>query len=216
MDLPELDERKAEILRAIVEEYVQTAQPVGSQTVARSRHLGVSSATVRNDMTILEREGFIAQPHTSAGRIPTDRGYRYFVDHISDRGTLPAPQLRAVSDFFASTHRALEELLHETSQLLSRVSRHAAMVVGPPPDTAQVLSVQLVPLHPGVALVIAVLSNGAVEREAVELAATDDELRLSAAAAVLEAQLRGRSWGTLPAYAADRRSRRRPCRGRSA
>jgi heat-inducible transcriptional repressor len=201
MDLPELDERKAEILRAIVEEYVQTAQPVGSQTVARSRHLGVSSATVRNDMTILEREGFIAQPHTSAGRIPTDRGYRYFVDHIADRGTLPAPQLRAVSDFFASTHRALEELLNETSQLLSRVSRHAAMVVGPPPDTAQVLTLQLVPLHPGVALVIAVLSNGAVEREAVELAADDDELRLSAAAAVLEGQLRGRSWGTLPAYA---------------
>src|SRR5689334_10411111 len=158
MDVPELDERKAEILRAIVEEYVETASPVGSQTVARSRRLGVSSATVRNDMTILERDGFIAQPHTSAGRIPTDRGYRYFVDHIADRGPLPAPQLRAVSDFFTSTHRALEELLHETSQLLSRVSHHAAMVVGPAPDTAQVLTVQLVPLHPGVALVIAVLS----------------------------------------------------------
>jgi heat-inducible transcriptional repressor len=195
MDLPELDDRKAEILRAIVEEYVETAQPVGSQTVARSRHLGVSSATVRNDMTVLEREGFIAQPHTSAGRIPTDLGYRYFVDHFADRSPLPAPQRRAVSDFFASTHRALEELLNETSQLLARVSRHASMVVGPPPDTAHVRTVQLVPLHPNLALVIAVLSNGAVEREAVDV---DDELRLAAAGAMLDGQLRGHAWGSLP------------------
>src|SRR5689334_21720949 len=162
MDLPELDERKAEILRAIVEEYVETAQPVGSQTVARSRHLGVSSATVRNDMTVLEREGYIVQPHTSAGRIPTDRGYRYFVDHFADEGPLPAAQRRVVADFFASTHHALEELLHETSQLLSRVSRHAAMVVGPQAGTALVRTVQLVPLQSNFALVIAVLSNGAV------------------------------------------------------
>src|SRR3954467_11182420 len=115
----ELDDRKATILRAIVEEHITTAQPVGSQTIARSRHLGVSSATVRNDMTVLERDGYIVQPHTSAGRIPTDRGYRYFVDHFTDQGSLPAPQRRVVSDFFASTHRALEELLTETSQLLS-------------------------------------------------------------------------------------------------
>ncbi|HZP31572.1 MAG TPA: heat-inducible transcriptional repressor HrcA [Acidimicrobiia bacterium] len=197
VDVPELDERKAEILRAIVEEYVETAQPVGSQTVARSRHLGVSSATVRNDMTVLEREGYIAQPHTSAGRIPTDRGYRYFVDHFTEQGALPPPQRRVVSDFFASTHRALEELLHETSQLLARVSRHAAMVVGPHADTAQVRTVQLVPLQPNLALVIAVLSNGAVEREAVDLDASD-ELRLAAAGAVLDGQLRGHPWGSLP------------------
>ena len=79
----ELDERKAAILRAIVEEYIATAQPVGSQTIARSRGLGVSSATVRNDMTVLEREGYLVQPHTSAGRVPTDRGYRFFVDHFT-------------------------------------------------------------------------------------------------------------------------------------
>ena len=78
----ELDERKAAILRAIVEEHISTAQPVGSQTIARSRGLGVSSATVRNDMTVLEREGYLVQPHTSAGRVPTDRGYRFFVDNF--------------------------------------------------------------------------------------------------------------------------------------
>ena len=146
-DDDQLDERKASILRAIVEEYVETAQPVGSQTVARSSGLGVSSATIRNDMTILEREGFIVQPHTSAGRVPTDRGYRFFVDNFTGRGPLPASQHRAVADFFATTHRALEDLLNETSQLLSRVSRHAAMVVGPPPDQAEIRTVQLVRLH---------------------------------------------------------------------
>ena len=86
----ELDDRKAAILRAIVEEHIPTAQPVGSQTIARSRDLGVSSATVRNDMTVLEREGYLVQPHTSAGRMPTDRGYRFFVDNFdSSRGSRP-------------------------------------------------------------------------------------------------------------------------------
>ena len=146
-DTPELDERKASVLRAIVEEYVETAQPVGSQTVARAGNLGVSSATIRNDMTVLEREGYITQPHTSAGRIPTDQGYRFFVDHFTQRGPLPPQQNKAVADFFESSHRALEDLLHETSQLLARLSRHAAVIMGPQADTAVIRAVQLVRLH---------------------------------------------------------------------
>jgi heat-inducible transcriptional repressor len=197
-DDAELDERKASILRAIVEEYVETAQPVGSQTVARSSGLGVSSATIRNDMTILEREGFIAQPHTSAGRVPTDRGYRFFVDNFTGGGPLPASQHRAVADFFATTHRALEDLLHETSQLLSRVSRHAAMVVGPPPDQAEIRTVQLVRLHERTVLLVVVLSNGAIERHVLHLASDVDDPRLMAAAARLDADLTGRAWGAIP------------------
>ena len=92
----DLDERKGAILRAVVEEYVQTAEPVGSQRVAGSRKLGVSSATVRNDMTVLEREGYITQPYTSAGRIPTDLGYRYFVDHFTSEGAA-RPVRRAIT-----------------------------------------------------------------------------------------------------------------------
>ena len=95
VDPMDLDERKAAILRAVVEEYIETAEPVGSQRVARSRKLGVSSATVRNDMTVLEHEGYITQPHTSAGRIPTDLGYRYFVDHFTKQGALRMAQQRA-------------------------------------------------------------------------------------------------------------------------
>src|SRR4029078_7470490 len=96
----ELDDRKATILRAIVEEHITTAQPVGSQTIARSRNLGVSSATVRNDMTVLEREGYLVQPHTSAGRVPTDRGYRFFVDNFDHQPGLALAQRRAGSLVF--------------------------------------------------------------------------------------------------------------------
>jgi heat-inducible transcriptional repressor len=187
-----MDARKAAILRAIVEEYVETAQPVASRTVAQASHLRVSSATIRNDMTLLEREGYITQPHTSAGRIPTDRGYRYFVDHFTRSGALAAPERRAVADFFATAHRALEDLLHETSQLLSRVTDHAAVVVGPHGDVATVRSVQLVPLQPGILLAVAVLSNGAVEKQVLQLDGVDED-RLVAAAAALDGQLTGRT-----------------------
>jgi heat-inducible transcriptional repressor len=194
----DLDERKGAILRAVVEEYVQTAEPVGSQRVAGSRKLGVSSATVRNDMTVLEREGYITQPYTSAGRIPTDLGYRYFVDHFTSEGALRIAQRRAVAEFFESAHRALEDLLHETSQLLSRVTDHTAMVVGPQPEVAQVRGVQLVTLHPGVVLAVAVLSNGAVEKYTLELHDVLDEAQVGAAAAALEGLWNGCAFNELP------------------
>jgi len=198
LDQGELDERKAAILKAVVEAYVETAQPVGSQTIARVNDLSVSSATVRNDMTMLEREGYLSQPHTSAGRVPTDRAYRYFVDHFTREETLPAGQRRAVADFFASAHRALEDLLTETSHLLSRVSRHAALVMGPEPDTARVRSVQYVGLQPGVALLVVVLSNGAVHKETVSVPADANDERLHRAGAALDARLRGHPWARLP------------------
>jgi heat-inducible transcriptional repressor len=198
-ELPQdLDERKAAILKAVVEEYVETAQPVGSQAIAGAPGLGVSSATVRNEMTILEREGYLAQPHTSAGRVPTDRGYRFFVDHFTEQGDLPVSQRRAVADFFASAHAALEDLLHETSNLLAQVSRHASVVVGPPADTAQVRSVQLVSLQPRVLLVVCVLSNGAIEKDVVQLDEEVDEARVGAASAILDRQLSGAVWNALP------------------
>jgi len=197
-DAPELDERKASVLRAIVEEYVETAQPVGSQTVARAGNLGVSSATIRNDMTVLEREGYITQPHTSAGRIPTDQGYRFFVDHFTQKGPLPPQQYRAVSDFFESSHRALEDLLHETSQLLARLSRHAAVIVGPHADTAVIRAVQLVRLQERSALLVVVLSNGVIERHVLQVDETADDAQLAAAARALEPALLGKTWGTVP------------------
>jgi heat-inducible transcriptional repressor len=193
-----MDERKAAILKALIEEYVETGQPVGSGTVAREASLGVSSATVRNEMAVLEREGYVTHPHTSAGRIPTDKGYRHFVDHLSRQKDLQPAARHEVAEFFATAHHALEDMLHETSLLLSRITAHAAVVVGPQPDAARIRGIQLVRLHETSLLVVAVLSNGHVERQFLELTAQVDDSRIGAATAVLDTHLRDASFADLP------------------
>src|SRR3712207_8916321 len=118
-----MDDRKAAILRAIVAEYIETAQPVGSGHVARQPGLAVSPATVRNEMAVLEREGYLVHPHTSAGRIPTDKGYRFFVDHLrTPPGPLAPSQKRQVEAFFARAHGELEQLLDDTGRLLTNLT----------------------------------------------------------------------------------------------
>jgi len=187
-----LDDRKAAILRAVVQEYIQTAQPVGSAHLARTRNLGVSPATVRNEMAALERDGFLAHPHTSAGRIPTDKGYRFFVDSISvPQGTLEPVQKQQVHTFFARAHGQLEEMLHDTSCLLSSLTHYAAMVVAPHHEDATVRSVQVVGLGTRVALAVAVLSTGAIEKATVEIDVGVGEEHLAAAGAHLTAHLVG-------------------------
>src|SRR5437899_5243252 len=176
-----LDERKAAILRAVVEEHIETAQPVGSSHVARAARLRVSSATVRNEMALLEREGYLAQPHTSAGRVPTDKGYRFFVDQLTGPGALAAPQRQQVCDFFARAHGELEQMLHDTSSLLSGLTSYAALVLAPASERATVRSVQVVCLAPRMAMAVAVLSNGAVEKATIELAEDVGQERLGAA-----------------------------------
>jgi heat-inducible transcriptional repressor len=193
-----LDDRKAAILKAIVEQYVEFAQPVASQTVNQTAELRVSAATIRNEMSVLEREGYIAQPHTSAGRIPTDLGYRYYVDHLAGPSQLPAAERRRVAEFFTTATRVMDELLLQTSQLLARVSAHAAVVVGPQPDAARVRAVQLVQLQPRVLLVVVVCSNGAVEKEPVSLDTDIDEATVNIAAARLTQLLENATLADLP------------------
>ena len=186
-----LDERKAQILRAVVEEYIQTAQPVGSGHVAAAPGVSVSSATVRNEMASLEAEGFLAQPHTSAGRIPTEKGYRSFVDSLTEP-SLAHTADQQVRAFFDQAHGEIEQMLADTTQLLTGLTDYAAVVVGPAHEAADVRSVQLVALAPQVMLFVAVLGNGAVEKSTVELAAEVDEVTLADASAHLSAHLVGR------------------------
>src|SRR5947207_12224168 len=145
-----LDDRKAAVLRAVVREYIETAQPVGSTHVARTTDLGVSPATVRNEMALLERDGYLTQPHTSAGRVPTDKGYRFFVDQLTTPGALPPVQRQQVREFFARAHGEIEQMLHDTSRLLSNLTDYAAVIVAPALEGAVVRSVQLVGLTPRV------------------------------------------------------------------
>jgi len=187
-----LDDRKAAVLRAVVEEYIDTAQPVGSSHVARGARLGVSPATIRNEMSVLEREGYLVQPHTSAGRIPTDKGYRFFVDQLAEPGTLDEAQSRQVREFFDTAHGELEEMLRDTSRLLSRLTDYAAVVIRQPDEAVTVRSVQLVGLAPRVALAVVVLSNGAVEKRTVETPADADDAVLAAASGRLAEAMAGR------------------------
>jgi heat-inducible transcriptional repressor len=192
-----LDERKAAILRAVVEEYIETAQPVGSGTVAPQ--VGTSPATVRTEMSALEQEGYLRQPHTSAGRVPTDKGYRFFVDGLSSApAQLQAVQAQQVRAFFATTHGEVESLLHDTTRLLSDLTLYAAVVTAPDHETATIRSVQLVGLGPRTALLVVVLSNGAVDKHTVELDEDTGDERLAAATAHLTAHLVGVGVGSMP------------------
>lgn len=176
-----LTERKEAILQAVVEEYMATARPVGSGLVAEQSDLRVSSATVRKELGALEDEGFLHQPHTSAGRVPTDKGYRYFVDALMGPSTLDSVQSQRVSEFFAHTHGELERILRDTSRLLAGITHYAAVVVGPSPDAAKVRAVQLVALTPHLVLMVVVLANGGIERRTFELAGdvSDEQMALA-------------------------------------
>src|SRR5438067_1690739 len=186
-----LDERRAAILRAVVEGYIETAQPVGSGYVARHEGIAVSPATVRNEMVALEQDGYLHQPHTSAGRVPTDKGYRFFVDSLVGPGRLDVPRQQQVKSFFATAHGALEDMLHETSQLLSNLTEYAAVVIGPAHEQATIRSVQLVGIGARTGLVVAVLSNGVVEKGTVDLGEDTGDERLAAATAHLSKALVG-------------------------
>jgi heat-inducible transcriptional repressor len=184
-----LDERKAAILKAVVEEYIETAQPVGSASVLRATALPVSTATVRNELAQLERDGYLDHPHTSAGRVPTDKGYRFFVDHLQPK--LPVAQRQRVQEFFARAHGEIEQMLHDTSRLLSDLTQYAALVVPPKRDAAKVRSVQAVGLGAQVALVVAILSDGTVKKAVLEIDETIGDDRLAVVSAHMTAHLAG-------------------------
>ncbi len=178
-----LNDRRSAILEAVVTEYIGTAEPVGSSHVANAPGVRVSSATVRSEMVALEKEGYLVQPHTSAGRIPTDKGYRFFVDHLTAPGVLGPTQRRKVSQFFDQVHGEMETVLERASGLLSDLTSYAAVVVVPSHESATIRSVQLVGLSPLTALLVVVLSDGAVEKRTIDLeaAATDEELATASA-----------------------------------
>ena len=142
-----LSERRENLLNLIVEEYVESAVPVGSKNIVEKHGVPYSPATVRIEMARLEEEGYIAQPHTSAGRVPSDKGYRYYVDHLAGAGQLPAMERRRIVEFFSSATFAMDQLLAQTSQLLAGVTAHAAVVVGPELQAVVVRAANLVLLQ---------------------------------------------------------------------
>lgn len=162
-----LDQRKAAILNAVVEEYIETAEPVGSSAVASSKGVNASSATVRSDMAALEADGFLAQPHTSSGRVPTDKAYRYFVDSVGDI-EIERKKSQHIAAFFREMSGEIESLMQETATLLADMTDYAAIVVDHTNDAARIHSIELVQLSGSVLLAIVVMDNGEVIRHSIE------------------------------------------------
>ena len=179
---PELDKRKAFILATVVYEYVATAEPVGSNTLTQKYNLGVSSATIRNEMAELEAAGYLVQPHTSAGRVPSDAGYRTYVDQLMRPEALASDEQRRIHEEFRAASRELDGVIEQTTRLLGQLSRNVAFVVAPARDTQTFRHVQLIWLSETTGLAIVVTSLGVVAQHLFEhapITEADDLTRLS-------------------------------------
>jgi heat-inducible transcriptional repressor len=194
-----LEDRKLDVLRAIVEDYVSTQEPVGSKALVERHNLGVSPATIRNDMAALEDEGYIAQPHTSAGRIPTDKGYRLFVDRLSTVKPLSTAERRAIQSFLDGA-LDLDDIVTRTVRLLAQLTHQVAVVQYPSLSRSSVRHVELVPLTSTRLLVVLITTTGRVEQRVVEtVTEVPDDLLFE-----LRAQLNAATVGQRLADAAGR------------
>jgi heat-inducible transcriptional repressor len=184
MKQPALDERKAYILATVVYEYVATAEPVASQTLTQKYNLGVSSATVRNEMAELEAAGYLVQPHTSAGRIPSDAGYRTYVDELMQPEALTPVDRRRIRDELRDASRELDDLIDQTTRLLGRLSKNLAFVSKPQSDSLVFKHLQLISIAPRTGVAIVVTSHGVAAQSLFELTrdvSPDDLTHLSSA-----------------------------------
>lgn len=162
-----MDDRKLAVLRAIVEDYVETREPVGSKTLADRHGLGVSSATIRNDMAALEEEGLISAPHTSAGRIPTDSGYRLFVDKLSSIKPLSGAERRAIHSFLDDAVD-LDDVMNRTVRLLSQLTKQVALVQYPSLGRSAIRHIELVPMSTSRVMLVVIADTGRVEQRIVD------------------------------------------------
>ncbi|GAB2496621.1 heat-inducible transcriptional repressor HrcA [Luteococcus sediminum] len=195
-----LDDRRMDVLKAIVTDYVSSKEPVGSKALVERHQLRVSPATVRNDMAVLEEEGYITQPHTSAGRIPTDKGYRLFVDRLATVKPLSAAEKRAIRTFMEGAVD-LDDIVMRTVRLLAQVTHQVAIVQYPTSSSTQVRHIELVSLHADRILLILINSNGRVDQRSVELPDHSEETL-----AVLRTRLNEAAVGLTPARAVEQLS----------
>ena len=163
-----MQERQLEILRAIVEEYISTEEPIGSKAIAARANLGVSPATIRNEMAVLEEAGLITAPHTSAGRIPTDKGYRLFVDKLTTIKPLSQPERRAIETFLEGA-TSVDDVVTRTVRLLAQVTKQVAVVQFPSLSHSKVRHIELVSTNPSRLMMILITDNARVEQRTMEL-----------------------------------------------
>ncbi|EUA18390.1 heat-inducible transcription repressor HrcA [Mycobacterium xenopi 3993] len=196
------EERRFEVLRAIVADFVATKEPIGSKALVERHNLGVSSATVRNDMAVLEAEGYITQPHTSSGRVPTEKGYREFVDRLEDVKPLSAAERRAIQKFLESGVD-LDDVLRRAVRLLAQLTRQVAIVQYPTLSTSTVRHLEVIALTPARLLMVVITDTGRVDQRIVELGDVIDEHQLAQLRDMLGQALEGKKLAAASAAVAE-------------
>ncbi|WP_193596213.1 heat-inducible transcriptional repressor HrcA [Microbacterium sp. YJN-G] len=185
-------ERGLEVLRAIVQDYVATHEPVGSKSIVERHAFGVSAATIRNDMAQLEDEELIAAPHTSSGRVPTDKGYRVFVNHLAQLRPLSGPQRSAIESFLADPSD-LDDLMARTVRVLTQLTGQVALAQYPSFARASITHIELVALSPNRVLVVMVTDAGGVSQRIAPLPLDIDEADVAVMRARISALITGRA-----------------------
>ncbi len=190
-------QRRSEIIRTVVDEYVKTNEPVGSAHVARASKFLASSSTIRNDMAVLEQEGYLNQPHVSSGRIPTDRGYRYYVDQLVQRELQSFEKVSDINRFFQVLHGEIEQTLTSVSQLISELTDCTSIVTSIDITAVQIRHIQLVGMGHGTVLLIVVGSNGSVDKVVVDVDDDPTEQEVQKASNFINQRLKSLDLGKL-------------------
>jgi heat-inducible transcriptional repressor len=188
-----LDERKRQILKAVVSDYTLTGVPVGSQVLAAKYFIALSSATIRNELADLVGTGYLQQPHTSAGRVPTDRGYRYFVDFLMEPESASPSVRRTVKQAFESAPRSVDGILEKAAMVLAQVTENVSLVTAPEVTEARIKHVDLVSLEPQSVLLILVLEGNLIKQQVVHLDRATSQEDLSRMAAMLNRKVKGQT-----------------------
>jgi heat-inducible transcriptional repressor len=193
MEAIPLDERKQQILKAVVSDYTTTGMPVGSQLLAAKYFIALSSATIRNELADLVGTGYLQQPHTSSGRVPTDRGYRYFVDFLMEPEAASATVRRTVRQEFESAPRSVDGILEKAAMILSQVTENVSLVTAPEASESRIKHIDLVSLEPQSVLIILVLEGNLIKQQVVHLDKATAQEDLSRMAAMLNQKVKGQT-----------------------
>lgn len=173
-----LNERKIKILQAIINDYIETAEPVGSRTIAKKYNLGISSATIRNEMSDLEEMGLILQPHASAGRIPSDMGYRLYVDHLMQKHELGEKEKTIMQSVIANNISQIDYLMEETAKAISHLTNYTAIITEPVNHSTRIKQIRLMPLDSASLLLVIATENNFIKNHVVKvgIAPSDEEV----------------------------------------
>ena len=190
----ELSERKRAILQAIIEDYIQTAEPVGSRNIAKNHDLGLSAATIRNEMADLEEMGYLDKPHTSAGRIPSEMGYRFYVDSLMQRYSFTMEEIANLQSSMDRKFMRLESVISEISDTISKVTNYPAIVEMPSAQKSRLRNLKMMLIERGLVLIVVVTEAGVVKNKQMVVSEEIDYEVVDSISDFLSGQLTGLSW----------------------